>query len=114
MWLNHFHVNVRDLKGAILWFEKVWGIKPVYESDGMASFNQAGFTFILDVADNDALSTIGFNSDNCDLDFQNVISKGATVIEKPSDKPWGVRAAYIKGPGKITLEIEQLLLNSST
>jgi len=74
----------------------------------MASFHQEGFTFILDKADEDISCTIGFESTNCDEDFKEVTSKGAKVIEKPDDKPWGVRAAYIQGPGKLTLEIEEM------
>lgn len=108
MKLNHFHVYVKELEKAISWFENVWSLKPSYQSDVMASFHQDGFTFILDIADDDVVSTIGFESSNCDQDFEEVTSKGAKVIEKPSDKPWGVRAAYIQGPGKLTLEIEEM------
>jgi len=33
----------------------------------------------------------------------------AETIEAPQDRPWGARAAYLKGPGGLTVEIEQLL-----
>ena len=109
MKLNHFHVFVKDLEGCVKWLDAVWGLNPSYKSDIMASFHQDGFTFIVDVSENDVSCTLGFESSNCDDDFKSVTDKGATVIEEPNDKPWGVRAAYIKGPGALTFEIEQML-----
>jgi hypothetical protein len=35
--------------------------------------------------------------------------RGAEMIEAPQDRPWGARAAYLKGPGGLTVEIEQVL-----
>ena len=103
-----FSATSTKLTAAITWFDEVWGIKPSYQSEFMASFHQEGFTFILDQADEDIACTIGFESINCDQDFKTVVDKGAKIIEKPEDKPWGVRAAYIHGPGKLTLEIEEM------
>ena len=37
------------------------------------------------------------------------LNRGAEPIEAPHDTPWGTRTAYLKGPGSITVEIEQLL-----
>ena len=35
--------------------------------------------------------------------------RGAETLEAPEDRAWGVRAAYLRGPGRITFEIEQEL-----
>ena len=53
--------------------------------------------------------TVGFDSRNCDADFQRVTSRGGVALEEPTDRPWGVRAAYIQGPGALKFELEQML-----
>ena len=72
----------------------------------MATVGFGSFILILDAAEADTVATVGFESDDCDRDFQEVVERGAEVLEQPSDKPWGVRAAYIKGPGQLKFEIE--------
>ena len=109
MKLNHFHVYVSDLSGAIEWMDHIWQKKPGYKDNQMASFSFDSVTMILDTFDQDIPCTIGFASENCDHDYQQVIKRGAISIEEPKNKEWGVRAAYIKGPGKLTFEIEQNL-----
>ena len=106
MQLNHIHVGVRDLKGAIEWFDKMWQLKPEFQNQRMATMIFGSFTLILDAAETDTVATIGFESDDCDRDFQAVVDRGAVAIDSPSDKPWGVRAAYIQGPGQLRFEIE--------
>lgn len=64
---------------------------------------------ILDATPDDNMVTIGFDSKDCDADYRLVTSRGAETIAAPQDKPWGTRTAYLKGPGGITVEIEQLL-----
>ncbi|MCI0402006.1 MAG: hypothetical protein L0212_00600, partial [Acidobacteria bacterium] len=66
-------------------------------------------TLILDSSDNDSVATIGFESEDCDADYERLIKRGAQSIEKPADRPWGVRAAYVKGPGSLRFEVEQPL-----
>ena len=109
MQLNHIHVGVRDLSGALAWLEKVWQLKPEFQNKQMATIIFGPFTLILDAAETDAVATIGFESDDCDRDFQAVVDRGADALEAPANKPWGVRAAYIKGPGGLKFEIEQPL-----
>ena len=36
----------------------------------------------------------------------NVIDRGAVPLEPPTTKPYGVRAAYFRGPGALRCEIE--------
>jgi len=108
MKLSHLHCSVRDLRAAALWFEKVWQISPVFNNERMVwlSFGELGV--ILDAATDDSIVTIGFDSKDCDADYRSVTSRGAEPIEA-QDKPWGTRTAYLKGPGGLTIEIEQFL-----
>ena len=106
MRLNHIHVAVRDLKGALAWLERVWEIKADFENERMATLVFDGFTLILDSAEADSPATIGFESDDCDRDFQAVVGRGAVSLEPPENKPWGIRCAYLEGPGRLKFEIE--------
>jgi uncharacterized glyoxalase superfamily protein PhnB len=74
----------------------------------MATVTFEAFTVIFDKADADTKATLGFESRNCDADYQAVVGKGAVPIEAPANRPWGTRSAYLHGPGAITFEIEQL------
>jgi predicted enzyme related to lactoylglutathione lyase len=107
--LNHIHVSVRDFGGAIDWLDRVWQLKPEFQNERMATFSFTAFVLILDAGAIDSHATIGFESDDCDRDFRAVVERGATSIEPPSNRPWGVRCAYIPGPGLLTFEIEQPL-----
>jgi predicted enzyme related to lactoylglutathione lyase len=109
MRLNHIHVGVQDLGGALHWLDRVWQVKVEFQNDRMATFSFGDFILILDSSDTDSVATIGFETDNCDEDFRAVVERGAEAIEPPSDRPWGVRSAYIQGPGALKFEIEQLL-----
>ena len=107
MRLNHIHVSVRDLSAALGWLDRVWQVKPEFQNERMATFSFDEFVLILDAADIDSPATIGFESEDCDADFRTAVERGAVPIEPPSDKPWGVRGAYIQGPGRLKFEIEQ-------
>ncbi|HKQ37760.1 MAG TPA: VOC family protein [Verrucomicrobiae bacterium] len=109
MRLNHIHVAVQDLSGALDWLERVWQVKAEFQNERMATLSFGEFILILDAAEADSPATIGFESENCDEDFRGVVERGAVAIEPPSDKPWGVRCAYIQGPGGLKFEIEQPL-----
>ena len=106
MILNHIHLRVRDLNSAVVWFEKIMQLHPGFRNDRMATFSFNTMTLIFDRATDDVLATVGFESDDCDRDFQTVLDRGAVALEPPSDKPWGVRTAYFKGPGELKFEIE--------
>ena len=109
MQLNHIHVSVRDLGEAVAWLERVWLLKPEFQNGRLATFAFNDFILILDSGEADSPATIGFESDDCDRDFRAVVERGAQPIEPPSDRPWGVRCAYIQGPGRLKFEIEQPL-----
>jgi hypothetical protein len=109
MRLNHIHFAVRDLPVAIGWLEQVWDARPTFRSERMAEIPFGSITLILDSADQESIATVGFESEDCDSDYGRVIKRGAMSEEAPSDKPWGARTAYIKGPGRLRFEIEQPL-----
>lgn len=106
---NHFHICIRDLETTVGWFERVWQLEPTHKGRTFAVLPFGPVQLVLDVSDQDSLATLGFDSDNCDQDCQAVMERGATVLEPPADRSWGVRVAYIKGPAGLTLEIEQPL-----
>ena len=106
MRLNHIHVAVRDLSGALAWLERVWEVKSEFQNETMATLVFDDFTLILDSAEADSLATIGFESDNCDRDFDAAVGRGAICLQSPENKPWGIRSAYIQGPGRLRFEIE--------
>src|ERR1051325_5800687 len=72
MHLNHIHVAVRDLSGALDWLERVWQVKAQFQNERMATLIFGEFTLILDAAEADSSATIGFESDDCDRDFRLV------------------------------------------
>ena len=106
---NHVHVGVRDLPAAVSWLERVWEIKPVFQIPQMAILAVGDFSLFVDAEAHDSRATIGFVSDDCDRDYDRVVARGAETVSAPEDKPYGSRAAYVKGPGALTFEIEQPL-----
>ncbi len=103
---NHVHVGVRDLGRAVEWFDRVWRIQPNVQNERLATYGFGSFMLILDLAPDDTLVTLGFESDDCDRDYRAVIERGAVAMQEPSDRAWGARAAYVKGPGAMKLEVE--------
>lgn len=109
MQLNHIHLGVRDLGAALAWLDQVWQLKAEFQNERMATIAFGSFILILDASETDTIATIGFESDDCDRDFRAVMDRGAVALDPPSNKPWGVRAAYVRGPGQLKFEIEQPL-----
>ena len=103
---NHIHLGVQDLPTALDWLGRIWQLTPTFQNDRMATIPFGSFTVILDAAEADSSATIGFESDDCDRDYRAVLERGAVAIEPPSNKAWGVRAAYVQGPGRLRFEIE--------
>lgn len=109
MKISHVHCRVRDLPAAVQWFDQVLRAKPSYCDERMAAIEFGEFTLILDASAENSPVTIGFDSDDCDADYRDLTSRGAESSSPPQDQPWGARAAYFKGPGALTIEIEQML-----
>jgi hypothetical protein len=89
MRVSHVHCRVRDLQAAAHWFEQVWQVVPVVHNERMAWFGFGEFGVILDAAPTDKVVTLGFDSDDCNADYQTVTGRGAETIEAPQDRPWG-------------------------
>ena len=106
MTLNHIHLSVRNLPAAVAWFKTVMQIDAGFQNERMATLSFPALTLILDSGKDDVPATVGFESDDCDRDFRTVVERGAVIIERPTNKEWGVRTAYFKGPGELKFEIE--------
>src|SRR5689334_22799280 len=106
---SHLHVAVRDLSAALRTFRELWDLVPAFENERMATLRFGELGLLLDRADDETMITLAFDSDDCDADYQRAVARGAVVLEPPATKPWGARAAYLQGPGRITFEIEQVL-----
>jgi len=106
---GHIHLFVRDLPEVLGWMDRVWQVRPSYQGKQMAVVPFGQIQLVLDTSEHDTVATLGFDTDNCDRDYRTVVDRGATSLEAPTDRPWGVRAAYIKGPAGLTFEIEQRL-----
>ncbi len=107
--LSHVHCRVLDLSAAVRWFDQVWQVKPTVHNERMAWLRFGEVGVILDAAPSDSAATLGFDSEDCDADYRDVVSRGAESTEAPQDRAWGYRVAYLKGPGELTVEIEQPL-----
>ena len=107
MKLSHVHFKVRDLAESVRRFEVVWALRPAFQNEKMAVLPLGEFSLIVDAADHDSHATIAFASDDCERDFRAAKERGAEVIAPPTKTGWGVIAAYLKGPGGLTVEIEE-------
>ena len=106
---SHVHLGVKDLRAALQWLDTVWQLRPTFQNERMASLPFGELSIILDAAAADTVATVGFDSPNCDEDFRTVVSRGGVALEAPADSPWGVRSAYVQGPGALKFQIEQQL-----
>jgi len=109
MTISHVHCRVTDLSGAVDWFASTCQVLPSHSDARMAVLVFGPFTLILDAASRDSDVTIGFNSSDCHADFALLVSRGAEAIHPPEDRSYGARVAYLKGPGRLVIEIEQML-----
>ena len=81
----------------------------VFNDERMVWLSFGALAVILDAATNVSTVTTGFDSGDRHADYSSVISRGAESIEAPQDKPWGARTDHLKGPGGLTVEIDELL-----
>lgn len=109
MKVSHVHLSFLDLKTANQWMKTILDKDPGYQNDGMAVFSFENVDCVFDQGDSDTEVTIALASVNCENDFKVLSNKGAVTIEVPTAQPWGVKTAYLKGPGKVIFEIEEPL-----
>jgi predicted enzyme related to lactoylglutathione lyase len=107
------HCHMADLSAAVRWFSECCAVTPSFSDGRMAVLVFGPFTLILDAAPTDSVATIGFSSTDCDADFAVIATSGGVVLEPPQDRPYGARVAYLKGPGALKIELEQLLPSNS-
>jgi hypothetical protein len=110
----HVHLGVRSLAKTLAWMEKVWKTKPVYRDEQMAVVPFGPLTLIFDAAAKDSAATLAYSCRNCDSEYRKVLRRGARPVHPPADRAYGVRSAYVKGPGALTFEIEQPLPRRKT
>src|SRR5512133_1655003 len=106
MTLNHVHLQVCDLQAALDWIRNVWQTEPAFTDNRLAVVPFGALTVIFDLSDKDSPATLGFESTDCDADYRAAVQRGAVPIDPPADRPWGTRAAYVRGPGAVTFELE--------
>lgn len=109
MKVSHIHLSFTDLKNAIGWMKKHLNKEPGYQNEGMAVFSFENIEYVFDQGESNTGVTIALASNNCECDFKNLSKHGAEVIEQPMAQPWGVKTAYLKGPGEVVFEIEEAL-----
>ena len=110
MAIGHLHLGVKDIPAALRWFEQVLQWKVAYRDDRIAVLASKPIGIILDHAASDAVVTISFESKDVDGDYRQLLARGANSLKAPIDKPYGVRGAYLRGPGALTIELEGPLL----
>ena len=93
MTLNHIHLQVRDLKAAIRWFETIWQVQPEFQNERIATFSFNSIVLIFDAATADTPATVGFQSDDCDRDFRSIVERGAIVLEPV----WSKKSCHMAG-----------------
>ena len=109
MRIVHIHVYVADRPGAVEWLQTVWDSRPEAEDHEMSLFVFGDTRLVMNDSELDVLSTVAFSSADCDEDFARVVAAGAVPIHEPENKPWGVRTAFVQGPGRLIFEFEQSL-----
>lgn len=107
--IAHVHVYVKDRPAAVEWLTSIWGVTPDAQDPEMSLFTFGTTQLVINDAAEDVPATIAFDSTDCVHDFAKVIEQGAIAKSQPKDMPWGVKAAFVKGPGEITFEIEERL-----
>jgi hypothetical protein len=82
MTFNHVHFQVRDLPTAVDWFALILELKPGFQDERIATFIFGAMTMIIDAAPADSPATIGFESDDCDRDFEMVVSRAPFPLSR--------------------------------
>ena len=92
----------RAANAVVRGFETILQAKPGFRNGRMATPSFDGMTIIVDASSVDTPATLGFESDDSDRDFRTAIEPGRGLHrEPPTNKEWGVRAGYFKGPGAL-------------
>lgn len=104
---NHFHLQVRDLPEALAWFSQVLETEPMRREERFVALPFGPIRIVLEQGDADTVAKIGYATTDCDADFRKLTARGASVVKEPSNLPSGSRVAFLRGPGLITIELEE-------
>jgi len=107
MKVSHIHLGFKNLSSAVQWMQQVLQMDPFYQNDHMAAFAFENIEYVFDLSDSETAATMAFACDDCEKKFKELASRGAVAIESPEEQPWGVKTAYLQGPGKVIIELEQ-------
>lgn len=107
-------VYVEDAKASVEFFEKAFGLKGTYHSQGYAEVETGGDTGISfasyavgqsHLPDKYQVGTpdkVGFEislfSENVEEDFRRAVEAGAESVQEPEKKPWGQTSSYLRLP----------------
>ena len=109
MTLGHMHINVKNLSETTDWMNRILGKASSFQNPRMASYDFENISLVFDQSEKDSEMILAMKTSECDQLFSELIQKGGIQIDEPQDQPWGVRTAYIQGPGAITIELEQVI-----
>ena len=109
MEVSHMHLGFKNREGAISWMKDVLDKEPGYRNANMATFDFENTSLAFDQSDDDTVLTFAVRTLDCDRALAEMRKCGAVALDEPTDQPWGLRTAYIQGPGGITLELEQTI-----
>jgi len=116
-----FYVN--SVENTLEFYEKAFGLKRKFLHEGgdygeldtgattlaFASFelvksNEVGFDLFKRLEKPTDME-IAFVSDNVEKSFSQAISAGATLVKKPTQKPWGQLVGYVRDNNGFLIEI---------
>lgn len=107
MKLVHLHIGVTDLAETLAWFEEKGEFRPVFSNNRLSYFDFGGITVVFEQGGTNVPVTLAFGTPDLENMYQKFIDRGAVSVTPPTDQPWGVRSAYLKGPAAVTIELEQ-------
>ena len=110
--ISHVHLFVKDRPEAVRWLKEIWGTVPDAEDHEMSLFSFGSTQIVVNDSDEDIQAIIAFESTDCVQDYDQLIGRGAVSISAPKAMPWGVKSAFVQGPGKITFEVEEPMQRS--
>jgi catechol 2,3-dioxygenase-like lactoylglutathione lyase family enzyme len=122
--VNVITLFVEDLKGAMSFYQEVFGLSVVFEDDNSAVFDFGNMSINLlkisaaqglidpgTVASREAGSRFQFTIrvDDVDAVCSELKTRGVALLNGPMNRPWGVRTVSFTDPGGHIWEIAQQL-----
>lgn len=114
-------IYVKDVSATISFYEKAFGFSKKFVTEensygeletgsttiSFASFEMAKSNGLeINQTQNHASPfEIAFVSENLDSDFDKAVAAGATLVKKPTEKPWGQKVGYVKDNNNFIIEI---------